>query len=277
MVSQADRVLREAGADFELRASVLGEVMDFLGSSFTRDAVPAFLGTSMHRMVKGTLGGGDVYREKKVGSNLSALSLLGRAEKLIASSDEPLLAAFKVSLAGNLIDFGAYDARVDSSLLEKAMQDEPAINHYGELGDFLSMPRKILYITDNAGEIALDTLVVEELMRENHSVVAAVKSRPIINDATMEDAKAVGLHRLCPVITLGTDSIGVILEEVSEEFREALGSSELVLSKGQGNYEALSEFEEKPVLFLLKVKCEPVSEHLGVPVGSSALIFHGNG
>jgi len=272
MVDQADRVLREGEADFNLRVNSLKRAMRFLEENFSRYSVPAYLGTEMHRMLKKELRVEDVYRHKKKGSNAAALSLTRKAARVAAESDDSLLAALKVSLAGNLIDFGAYNAEVDPAQLEEALEDRPEINHYPRARELLSSPKSILYIADNAGEIALDRFLIEELLARGHKVVVAVKSRPIVNDATMEDVKEVGLEGICRVIALGTDSIGVAMEETSPEFREAFEAAELVISKGQGNFETLSDSHGN-ILFLFKAKCEHITSLLDIDKNSSVIML----
>ena len=129
--------------------------------------------------------------------------------------------------------------------------------------------RKLLYVCDNSGEIAFDRLLIERL-RERCQVTASVKSEPIINDATMQDAEEVGLPALVRVIETGSGDIGVNWERASREFVQAFRAADIVLAKGQGNFETLDETPGE-IFFLLKAKCPEVAAELAVKEG--ALIF----
>ncbi len=126
----------------------------------------------------------------------------------------------------------------------------------------------MLYLTDNAGEIAFDRLVVDELKDFGCRVTVAVKGGPSLNDALMEDAETVGMAETADgVITTGTDAVGISLSESSEEFVEAYEGADVILAKGMANWETLTEYRAPcPTLFLLRTKCEPVAEAVGAPL-----------
>lgn len=276
LVEQADRVLREAGISREKRIEILKEVLEFLEDNFRWDSVPAVVGTYMHRMLKERIGVRDVYSDKKDASNKTAMKLLPKARELISKSPDPLRESFRMAIAGNIIDFGIYEADIDKLELDHVLEDNLVIDEFPRVKEFLSTPKKILYLCDNAGEVAFDTLAIKELKRQGHEVTAVIKSGPIINDATLEDAIEVGLDSICTVIEVGSDSIGTIFDETSEEFNETLESSDVIISKGQGNYETLSDFQNKAIIFLFKAKCVTVASHLGLPEKSSIIIFKEN-
>jgi uncharacterized protein with ATP-grasp and redox domains len=132
----------------------------------------------------------------------------------------------------------------------------------------VSQAERILYLTDNAGEIVLDRLLIEQLPTEQ--VTVAVKGAPVINDATMEDALLAGLPRIVEVIDNGSDAPGTILEACSQAFRERFEDADLIVSKGQGNYETLSD-SDKNIFFILKAKCPVIAKDLGCEVGAMIL------
>jgi uncharacterized protein with ATP-grasp and redox domains len=136
----------------------------------------------------------------------------------------------------------------------------------------LARAKTLLYIGDNAGEVFFDKVFLEEILRGFRiKVVFSVRAGPIINDATAEDAKAAGIDRLATIIE-GTQSPGVILDEATPEFTRAYKSADLIVAKGQGNFEALSERpRSENIFFLLMVKCEIMEEYFHVPVGSAIL------
>ena len=133
---------------------------------------------------------------------------------------------------------------------------------------------KILYIGDNAGECFFDSLLLDYLPLEKIKFV--VRGAPIINDATMEDALAAGINKKCPVITTGDNAPGILLDRCSVEFREAFEKSDLIISKGQGNYESLSDYDDKTIIFLTKVKCDVIATDIGFPLGSNVLKICGS-
>ena len=129
--------------------------------------------------------------------------------------------------------------------------------------------KKFCTLTDNAGEIVFDRLLIEQLPAENITVV--VRGKPVINDAMMEDASIAGLPQIVEVINNGSDAPGTILESCSEKFRHRFEKADLIIAKGQGNYETLSDVD-KNIFFLLKVKCPVIAEHLGCEI--DAIILH---
>ena len=153
--------------------------------------------------------------------------------------------------------------------LAKAMTEgDEAGPRLAALKEALSGAENVLYIADNAGEIALDTLLVEEIGPGRVTLV--VKGGPIINDATMEDARAIGLADLCRVITTGCDWPGAPLSRVGEEFAGALAAADVVISKGQANFETLSDWDG-PIFFLFLAKCPCVADELGVQLGEAVV------
>ncbi len=127
----------------------------------------------------------------------------------------------------------------------------------------------MLIIGDNAGETIFDKVLIEELL--NLEIIYAVRSGPIINDATIEDVELAGLNRQVRLISTGCDAPGVIRTECSQEFLKIFDEADIVISKGQGNYETLSE-EEREIFFLLKVKCPVIAKHIGVDSGDYVFI-----
>jgi len=135
--------------------------------------------------------------------------------------------------------------------------------------------KSVLFLPDNAGEIAFDTLLVKELQSLGKTVTVAVKNSPILNDATLNDAKEVGMDKVADgLMTIGTDSIGLLLDETSPEFREKLSKSDYLIAKGMAYYETLTEIKfNKPVACLLRAKCFPVAHSVGVAKGSNAALL----
>ncbi|MBS7288389.1 MAG: DUF89 family protein, partial [Candidatus Freyarchaeota archaeon] len=122
-------------------------------------------------------------------------------------------------------------------------------------------------LTDNAGEIIFDTVLVRELKNASAEVTVAVKEKPVMNDATMADALEAGMDRVADkLITTGTDTVGLFLQECSQEFLDEYWSADVIVAKGMGNFEFMTEYEHPcDVYFLLRTKCAPVADCIGVP------------
>ena len=173
-----------------------------------------------------------------------------------------------MAVTGNIIDLGILESFDIEQALEQVMDEGFAVDHYEEFMGELGKADNVLYLLDNAGEIVFDTLLMRQL--GDKKLTAVVNGGPIINDAMTEDAEAVGIDKLAKVISSGTDTIGKIPEEGSEEYRSAFEEADLVIAKGHGNYETLDE-KDKNIFFMLKAKCGVVAESLGVKLGQVVL------
>ncbi|UCC38198.1 MAG: DUF89 family protein [Candidatus Aminicenantes bacterium] len=231
-------------------------------------ATPPEIGRKVYQIISKRTGLEDPFKEIKEKCTRQALSLFPELKKLINSSEDRLMTAIRLSIAGNVIDFGAnadFDLKRD---LETILSQGFAINHYPQFCKALAKAQNILYIADNAGETVFDRLLIEEL---NKPVIYVVRENPIINDATREDALDSGIDRVAQIISSGYDAPGNILKFCSEDFFNAFNSAPLIISKGQGNYEGLSD-EDRPIFFLLKAKCQVVARDIGVERGSIILM-----
>ena len=213
----------------------------------------------------------DPYKDLKKASNDEALAIADEVKSLIASHEDSLRAAVKVAIAGNIIDFvsvKAYDLR---ATIVKLLKQKPAIDDYSRLREEVLNAETLLYFADNAGEIVFDKLLIEEMIRVRRKpfrkISFVVKGGPTINDATIEDALYVGLDKLPNIefrrVSSGKPGTGPELS--SSEVLSWIRNHDLVISKGQGNYEDLSDV--KGVYFLLIAKCPVVAEDIGVRVG----------
>lgn len=232
---------------------------------------PAELSWTPIKMVYSRLGIEDPYRDLKHRSNLEALEMLPEMREWIRKSPTPIETAAHMAVAGNIIDLGIHKDYDIHESIRRILDEGFQINHLeGFLGDLeqrelLGQGAKILYICDNAGEIAFDRLLIEALHEfyPSSQITAGVNGGPVLNDALMEDAIAVGLTEVVRVIDNGNDQLGTILSHCSPEFLEAYENADWIISKGQANFETLDGVTDK-VLFLLKAKCEAIAEYLGV-------------
>ncbi len=201
----------------------------------------------------------DPFAAIKEKSNNFALHLKSHISEKINQQKDPLQAALLFSIAGNIIDYGAIHSFDMEQTIHNALDHELAINDYSALEQDLKRAKKILYLADNSGELVFDAIVIEKLTQ--HEVIVAVKEKPIINDATIEDAHKCGLKKLCRIITNGTGCPGTPLTTCSKEFQKIFHEADLIISKGQGNFETLSDVNA-PIYFLLTVKCPVIRDHI---------------
>jgi len=261
---QALSAARRAGADDAAQHAVVRETLALLHDLPT-GATPPEIAHTVHGLVRARLGHADPYRDAKESSTRAALEIYPRLTALVAASPDPLAAAVRVAIAGNIIDFGVSDEVVDLwPTLQRVMAQPFAIDHTAALRTELAAADVVLYLADNAGETVFDRVLIEQL---GMPVTYAVKGGPVLNDATREDALAAGLDGCAAVIDNGSDAPGTVRRLCSPEFRDVLDAAPVVIAKGQANYETLSEAGPR-VFCLLQVKCPVIARDLDVPVGS---------
>jgi uncharacterized protein with ATP-grasp and redox domains len=228
---------------------------------------PPVIARQIQRAIREATGDPDPYLRKKLAANATALALLPAIEKRIAASDDPFLAALQVSIAGNIIDLGAkVDRDIDvEAFLEGAFEAPIDPETARELQRAVASSNNVLFLADNAGEVVFDRPLLERIGPDKLTV--AVRGSPTINDATLEDAARAGLCERFHVIPNGSDVPGTWLDDCSPDFVARFRSADLVIAKGQGNYETLSD-EPRQIFFLFLVKCAVVSEKTGVPSGT---------
>lgn len=263
---QALQASREVTDDPAVHQAVMRSVSEMCTRLDVEQSPPA-VGQQIHRIIRDITGDADPYLRIKHRFNDHAMALRDRLRQRVESAEDPFDAAVRLSIAGNRIDFGA---RSDVSEQEISdLTDQAAHQVFnGELDTLkasIQRSERLLFLADNAGEIALDVLLIEQLPTER--VTVAVRGGPVINDATMADAQAVGLTDMVRVIDNGSDAPGTLLDDCSPAFRDAFDQADLILAKGQGNYESLSDLDDDRLYFLLIPKCALVAGHLGCGEG----------
>ncbi len=268
-VKQALDATKLATQDLDIQQKAVKLVLERL-SKTSWNTSPPYLGRLVHNLIKEITGNSDPYKSLKIHSNKVALKLADKWEKRILSSEDPFELAVKLSLAGNTIDFGARPGeKIDiEKEIETVMNMQINRKNLEFFRDCIKKSKKILFLTDNAGEIVFDKFLIKEIGPSK--VVCAVKSKPIINDATLGDAKMINLTKIVKVIENGSDYPGTVIDECSEEFRSLFWSSDIIIAKGQGNYETLNEVKA-PIFFLFKVKCPVVAGFTKRKVGDIVL------
>ncbi|MFP4362233.1 MAG: damage-control phosphatase ARMT1 family protein [Spirochaetia bacterium] len=247
------------------------------------DLSPPELAEKIHKIIKQESGEEDVYREIKQHSITMALTAYSGCKDKIKQSDEPLLTAVELAIAGNVIDFGAKNSvDVESEIGKMLRKEEAMVKNadssyfaYESFQEHLEKSKQIIYLGDNAGETVFDRILIEEILREypKKRLYYTVKETPIINDAVKEDAVASGIDITAPVISSGSTLPGTVLEKCSEEFLYIYNQSDMVISKGQGNFESFTD-PEKPVFYLFMAKCPTVAKLTASPIGAINLLFN---
>ncbi len=268
-IQQALRAGRMATSDEKKLKQILDKTGEMI-KTISMHATPAEIGMNIYRIVSEVTGVRDPYKKIKQQHIAETKSIYPGLEKIMATSEDKLLTAIRIAIAGNVIDLGVKKTFDIVKNVESILKQDFAIFDYSAFKTQLEKTEDILYIGDNVGESVFDKILIKELKKP---VKFAVRSIPIINDVTMEDAIDSGLDKVADLIDSGCKSPGIILNQSTNNFREIFNTSGLVISKGQGNFEGLSDCNRQ-VFFLLKTKCPVISNHLGVQDGSIILKEH---
>jgi len=269
-VRQTVEAVRAVTAEPDVHEQVTRRVLRRI-AEMNFDDCPARIGREIHRFIREATGNPDPYLGGKKRFNQFALDLLPDLEARVAGAPDPFEAAVRLAITGNIIDFGIAGeverSRVEQSV-DQALHKPIDREMVRELQRAVSTAGDILYLGDNAGEIVFDRLLVERIGGEK--VTFVVNTHPVLNDATMEDARETGLADIVPVVENGSDGLGTMLDICSPTFRDRFDEAELVIAKGQANYETLSDVD-KDIFFLLVAKCPVIARHIGCPVASMVI------
>ncbi len=263
------------GTDNEnLQRQVLNGVMQYL-QQMDYQLSPPEIGKQIFKIIHDLTGCADPYRELKLQYNTVALENYNAFKRQVYLNEDPVLLAAKLAVSGNLPELSANGGESDTErILNDTHRQTFAIDKYAHFLEDLKTTRQILYLADNAGEIVFDKLFIEVLQRfypeRNHKFTVVVRGAPIINDATMEDARLINLDKIARVIDNGDSAPATLLHGVSEQAKSFYNKADLIISKGQGNWESLHA-EKRLIYFLLKVRCPLISSTLKVAEGG--LVF----
>jgi uncharacterized protein with ATP-grasp and redox domains len=270
-LKQASMVAKTTHASREREERMVRGALKLLADTDFR-VPPPHIAEKLYPMLCEVVGTPDPYREAKRHYNDLAMSLAEQLGPRCRASAHPLRMLVKLALAGNVIDYGVSDTFDLDGTIDRMLAGEPDVDEIDRLEDRLASARRVLYLADNAGEIAFDRLLIEHGIGPSR-VTLAVRGGPIINDVTREDAEQVGLTGLVPVIDSGVAVPGIALERSSEAFLRAFEDADLILSKGQGNFETLESRRDPRVFYVFMIKCRAVGKPTGYPVKSSVAAF----
>ncbi|MDP8226906.1 MAG: ARMT1-like domain-containing protein [Candidatus Celaenobacter polaris] len=279
-VKQALRAARLFTDDPKVIKSIIDEVV-MLFPEISLDKTPPEIGEFIYGKIREISGVEDPYENLKNQNTDEALHLVPFCENLISESTDPLFTAIKLAIAGNVIDLAIHQNIDIPSEIKTIIHKEFAINDYELFKSRLEQSKTILYIGDNAGESVFDRLLIEQFAHKKViyavrgtpviKVIYAVRGTPVINDVVEKDAKRAGIDKFAEIISSGSATPGIILSKCSEEFKDIFMNADMIISKGQGNYEGISE-ESREIFFLLKVKCEVLARDIGFPINSLVLM-----
>ncbi|NQE44677.1 hypothetical protein C5S31_01475 [ANME-1 cluster archaeon GoMg2] len=264
--NQALRAGRIATGD-ETKLKKLLDEIGLMLSDVPLESSPPETGMLIYEKVREITGVLDPYKELKRASTEEALALYPALKKKVEKSNDKLLTAIRIAIAGNVIDFGVNRNFNIEEEIAKVLKKDFAIFDYDKFKAYLNKTDKILYIGDNAGESVFDRILIETMKKP---VIYVVRETPVINDVTYEDAIQAGIDKVATIISSGTSAPGTVLGTCNAKFKEVYKNSNFVISKGQGNYEGLSD-EKHLIFFLLMAKCWVIANDIGVNEGDIIL------
>ena len=235
-------------------------------------AVPPFMAKEIYVAIEEVMGPKDIYLNEKRKSNKIALKYYPKIRKDIERSKNGLLKAIKFSAAANVIDFGAYANIQVIKEIDKIVKNKNIKTGLFQINKFrklLKNSQNILFLADNAGETVFDRILLENISKIKifENIYYVVKNKPVLNDALSEDAYFCGLHNVAKIIKVNSPAPGLLLDHWSKKFKEIYKKADIIISKGQGNYESLSELHDKRIFFLLRAKCPVIADSIGCRVG----------
>lgn len=272
---QAVEITKLTGASQKIQRQIIDEIARQV-PNIPDDVTPPEIARVIYRVIKDFTNVTDPLKKLKERSNRLALSVYPELKNLVKNSNDRLLTAAKIAIAGNVIDYGVNGSlnlegeinKIFSENFSVPSKQDDNLFEYDRFKYDVNKARRILYISDNAGEVVFDRVLIEEL--KDRDIVYAVRGKPILNDALIEDAYMCGIDKVAKIISSGMDIPGTIISLASPEFLEALQGVDLIISKGQGNFETLSD-EKLPIYFLFRVKCTVVAEYINCKIGSNIL------
>ncbi|MCP4149777.1 MAG: DUF89 family protein [bacterium] len=228
-----------------------------------------------YQIVMDVSGEPDPYKTLRYEQNRMVMESIDLFRERIKKSPDSLLAAGYYALLGNIIDYGGVHVFDSAELFRQCGRMDITVNDYDAFAKRLRDAKRLLILADNAGEAVFDKLFIEEMKAFNPELQVdyGVRSKPAINDVIKEDAEYIGIHEVANVFETGSSYAGTIPPRSTATFKKIYENADIVISKGQGNYETL-ETEEKNILFIFKVKCDVVAKHAGLPLGSLVFAFN---
>lgn len=265
----------KATATIKIASQMLGEL-------FGPEVCSATVATKVHEEIYRILGTDDPYRELKRRSNEISLELYPEAEELVSGARDRLQTAFLCAVVGNVLDFGIGTEFDSPELLKSEFRNllSQGLEHddTSDVRALLEQSDEIVYLADNCGEVVLDRLALKEIAELGVRTTLVVKEKPILTDVTKGDLEGLGMDAIVDEIVEAPGfAVGVSIDALNGRFGDRLREADLVIAKGMANYEALSETDIAPIAYLLRTKCSPVADSLGLSKDINAVRLLKNG
>lgn len=267
-VKQAIKIMELLEVERDTKEVMMREVLNYLSNADYSKCNPEVIAGTWDIIVK-HIQNDNPYGDIKKYYNTEVEKIVEEIEKTIDISENNFDRMLKIAISGNLIDFAAkhrFDVKMLKEQIVNIENVNLAIDDSKGLYDRLKDAKSLMYLGDNCGEICLDKLFIKYIKKEfpNIKVYFGVRGKNIVNDVTLEDAEMVDMEEVAEIVENGDGSLGTVINRVSREFREKFYQCDIVIAKGQGNYESLSEIDRTNIFHLFMSKCKPVSSALGV-------------
>lgn len=255
--------------DGEKKDIILQKAIKKAGELSFREMTSPQFSEKLYEVVVEVSGEPDPYRELRREQNRMVMDSIDLFRERIKRSPDPLLTAGYYALLGNIIDYGGVRIFDTDEIFRESNEIKLTVNDYPDFRKRLQRAERLLVLGDNAGEAVFDRLFIEEMkrFRPGLEVFYGVRSKPAINDVILEDAEYIGIHEVAQVLETGSTCAGTLVDEGTEVFRDIYYGSDIIISKGQGNFETL-ESQSEDILFIFKVKCDIVARYVNLDLGS---------
>jgi len=264
--------------DKKIKQKTLKKTLTLLADLYDPNGCSASIATKVHRVAYDTLGDEDPYKDLKKQSNNIAKKLVPRVEELVSVSEDPVRMSMLCSIVGNMMDFGIRGGSKDpndlNDIFEEIISEDLGWDDTDEVKKILSKSKNVILFTDNCGEVVFDKILCREIKKFNPDIflTLVVKGEKILSDATMEDAKELGMDEVVDeILTTGCFAVGVDFDGLRSDVENKLKSSDLIICKGMANYESFSETNYHPIAYLLRTKCFAIANSMGLPVDICAV------
>lgn len=266
LINQVVKVAEMTNADN--KDILFKKVFAYLGDIDFSKTNPEIIGSTF-RLLKEHIGNDDPYRETREYYNQLFLDMLDKFENEINAANRPFEKAVIYAIIGNVIDFNPIHNSSITDIMTWFLDADKlslTINHTEKMICDLLSANILLYLGDNCGEICLDKLLIKKIKEHNPDIEIyfGVRGKPVVNDSILEDAYSVGIDKYAKIISNGDDSLGTVIGRTSDEFNRIYQAADIIISKGQANYESLSEQVDKNIYYLLMTKCEVIAKNIGV-------------
>lgn len=268
---QADIVAKIMNSDDLKKIELYKGLSKVIYENLNPNLTPAKIATSVHKYIKSFYGVEDPFKVVKEESNKKMNQYYNDFKKMVVESKDEVETLAKLAIVGNLIDYSLFENVNLNTIKEEVSKFSSPLFHIDDFKKDLEKSLRILYITDNSGEIVLDKVFIEYLTNHKKKVIVVVKENPILNDATMEDVKFLGIDKLTKVISVGDGDVGTSYPTNNETLNKAMRTAEIIISKGQANFETLYGSNLK-IYYFFVVKCKAVADFLKVPEKSPVLL-----